>query len=514
VSYSPRHLAAVETGLAGRSTLDARRFVAAGQAVLPYLPVAALIVAYVLRFSLLSVQVYDGYGAPGFDMAIPDQGVWLLSRFHVPFSTVMGRDFFADHTSFVFLLAVPLYWLYPRAQTLLVLQSCLLAAAAIPIFLLARRRVGGAALPTLLAAAYLLNPALQNGNLEQVHVEGFTVFFLSLAIYAAVESKGRLLALSAIGLLLCKEDTALFVVPLALWVFWRRNRKWGVRLFAGAVAAAAAESGFIYAVLGQLTAHGGRLPFGGLGGTIRNALLHPGRVYAFLRSGGRPFYVWQMVSSAGLVFLLAPEIAALGALALAVNLLSTFGYEHQIIYHYSLPLVPVLAMAAVFAVATLSTPARRYLATGLVVAVAFTSCVFWGLAPFSRQVYPHSNPNTPQVQAINEVLRLVPAHAVVSAYYPYVAHLDHRTRIYEWPTPFHAAYWALYHQEGQRLPFANQVQYLVLPVDLSLADRETMAAIANQYALIGEAGGVDVYQRIVDKGVAGGSRIRRPPGSG
>ncbi len=105
-------------------------------------------------------------------------------------------------------------------------------------------------MPTLLVAAYLLNPALQNGNLEQVHVECFTVFFLSLAIYAAVESKGGLLAVAATGLLLCKEDTALLVIPLAVWVFWRRNRKWGVRLFVGAVAAAAADSGFIYASAG------------------------------------------------------------------------------------------------------------------------------------------------------------------------------------------------------------------------------------------------------------------------
>jgi uncharacterized membrane protein len=494
VSYSPRHLAVVETGPGPRGW-QARRVVAAGKAVLPYLPVAVLIVAYALRFGLLSVQVYDGYGSPGFDMAIPDQGIWLLSRFHEPFSTVMGRDFFADHTSLIFLLVVPLYWIVPRAQTLLVLQSCLIAVAAIPIFLLARRRVGGTLLPTLLAAAYLLNPALQNGNLEQVHVECFTVFFVSLAVYAAVESKGRLLAIAAIGLLLCKEDAALLVVPLAIWVFWRRNRRWGVYLFAGAATAAVVASGFIYAVLGQLTAHGGRLPFGGVGGTVRTLFLRPGRMYDFLKSEGRPFYVWQMLSSAGLVFLLAPEIAALGLLVLAVNVLSTFYYEHQILYHYSMPLVPVLALGTVFAIGTLSTTGRRYLASGVVVAAAFTSCVFWGLAPFSRQSYPHTDPHSAQVAAIDSVLRLVPANAVVSAYYPYVAHLDHRTRIYQWPTPFRAEYWGLYRQEGQRLPFAGEIQYLVVPADLSPSDQEVMDLIAKQYVAIGQEGGVVVYRR-------------------
>jgi uncharacterized membrane protein len=464
--------------------------------LLPYLPIVALVSVYAVRFGLLSVQVYDGYAAPGFDMAIPDQGVWLLSRFHVPFSTVIGRDFFADHTSFIFLAAVPLYWFYPRAQGLLVLQSCLVAAAAIPIYLLARRRVGGVLLATLLAAAYLLNPALQNGNLEQVHVEGFTVLFLSLAIYAAIESKGRLLAVAAVGLLLCKEDTALLVVPLAAWVFWRRNRTWGLRLFAGAVVAAVAESAFIYGLLGQVTAHGGRLPFGGVGGVVRTAFLRPARLYDYLKADKRPFYVWQMVYSAGLVLLLAPEIAAIGLLVLGVNVISSFGYEHQIVYHYSMPLVPVLAMGTVFAVSKLATPFRRYVATGVVFGAALWACALWGLAPFSRQTYPHWSPSSPQVLAINSVLRRVPPHAVVAAYYPYVAHLDHRTRIYEWPTPFRAAYWGTYQQEGKRLPFADQVQYLVLPSVLTGSDEAVFTSIAKHYNAIAEDGGVTVYRRL------------------
>jgi hypothetical protein len=160
-----------------------------------------------------------------------------------------------------------------------------------------------------------------------------------------------------------------------------------------------------------------------------------------------------------------------------------------------MPTVVVLALGTVFAIGALSTAFRRYLATTMVFVAAFVSCVFWGLAPFSRQSYPHANPSGPQVLAINSLLRTVPANAVVSAYYPYVAHLDHRTRIYQWPTPFRAEYWGLYRQEGQRLPFANQVQYLVLPVDLSASDQQLLASISKQYVAIGRQGGVVVYRR-------------------
>lgn len=202
----------------------------------PHLPVAMLIGAYTLHFARLSVAVHDGYGTPGYDMGIFDQGVWLLSRFHAPFVTVMGRNLFGDHTSFILLLAVPLYWIWPRPQTLLVLQTLLIAGAAIPIYLMGRRTTGSITLATGFAAAYLLNPALQNGNLEQFHPESFLVLSVSVAIYAAFESKGRLLAIAVVASLLVKEDTALLMVPLGIWVLWRRNRKWGAWIIAGSIA--------------------------------------------------------------------------------------------------------------------------------------------------------------------------------------------------------------------------------------------------------------------------------------
>ncbi len=470
----------------------------AGLRRLVHLPVAVLIGAYVLWFGHLSVAVHDGYGTPGYDMGIFDQGVWLLSRFHAPFVTVMGRNLFGDHTSFILLLAVPLYWIWPHAQTLLVLQTCLLAAAAVPVYLLALRRSASVLIATGLAAAYLLNPALQNGNLEQFHPEAFLVLSVAVAIYAAVESKPMLLAVGVVASLLVKEDAAVFMVPLAVWVYFRRDRKWGVRIGLGAVAwTVFAYTVVINSLLGTMSFYANRIPFGGLGGLVTTPLAHPVRFWRYVRSAGRLFYLWQMGAAFGFGFLIAPELAAIGVLGVAENVLSTFPYMHQILYHYSMATVSVLALGTVFAVVSLSPGVRRYLVTGVVVVAAFVSCLYWGLAPFSRQTYPHMSPSSPQVHAINAVLRDVPPHAIVSAYYPFVAHLDHRTQIYQWPTPFAAQYWALYTQEGERLPFADTVQYVVLPApaDLSPPDQTVWKSISHQFVAVGHGGGVVVYRR-------------------
>jgi uncharacterized membrane protein len=471
-------------------TIDARR-------VLPHLPIAALVVAYALRFSLLSVSVYDGYGDPPFDMALFDQGIWLLSRFHAPFVTVMGRDLFGDHTAFILLLVVPLYWVFPHAQLLLVLQSCLLASAAIPIYLLARKRLDSTLLATALAATYLLNPALQNGNLEQFHPEAFLVLGVTLALYAAVEWHPKLLIASVVACMLVKQDTGFLIIPLTLWVAWRRNLRLGL-----AMAAACAFYTFlafeviIFAFLGTTSFQADRIPFGGTGGLLRTAIHHPGTLWNYARSDGRPFYLWQLGFSVGWGFLLAPELAAVAILTLLENGLSAFPYQHQIIYHYSMAIAPVFVIGTVFAIAAQASVRRRQVVTGVVFLAALWSCVLWGLAPFSQNTYAHQSPHSAEVADINAALRSLPANAVVSAWYPYVAHIDHRVRIYMWPTPFSASYWGLYTQEGQRLPFASEIQYIVLPTTLVASDEKVLASIASQYRVIDTVGDVRVYEKV------------------
>jgi uncharacterized membrane protein len=464
----------------------------------PHLPVAALILVYAVRFGLLSIQAQDGYADPGFDMGIFDQGMWLLSRFHAPYVTVIGRNLFGDHTSFILLLAVPLYWIWPESQTLLVLQACLIAAAAVPIYMLARKRTGSTVVGTALAAAYLLNPALQRDNLEQFHPEAFLVLAVAVAIYAAVEWHPRVLVVAVVACLLVKEDTALLMVPLGVWIALRRNRKWGLTIAAASIAYGLLATQVVIRVLiGTTSFRADRIPFGGLGGLLAAPILHAGKFWNYVRSGYKPFYLWQLGASYGWMFVVAPEVALIAIGTLAENALSTFPYMQQIQYHYSLPLVAVLGMGTVWAVSRLRVHGLRLAAATVVALAALCSCYFWGLAPFSRDpVYPHLAPNDPTTLAINQTLKNVPPDAVISVDYPYVSHLDHRTRVYQWPTPFRATYWDVYRQEGQRLQFADQIQYLVIPLALDPTDQPVFDSISSQFRLVSSGGGVGVYRRV------------------
>ena len=76
----------------------------------PTLLVWTVVALYATYFSVRTVGVHRGLGTSAYDFALYDQGIWLISRGDTPFVTLMGRNLFGDHSSFILLLLVPFYW--------------------------------------------------------------------------------------------------------------------------------------------------------------------------------------------------------------------------------------------------------------------------------------------------------------------------------------------------------------------------------------------------------------------
>jgi hypothetical protein len=208
---------------------------------------------------------------------------------------------------------------------------------------------------------------------------------------------------------------------------------------------------------------------------------------------GRPFYTWQMVAPTGLMFFIAPEVAATMLLVLGENVVSTFGYQHQIAYHYSMVILPTLWMGTVYAISKLKTPRWRTIAISIVGVSALWSSYLWGAFPFNT-TYGHWSPSSPEVAQINQVKDKVPPNATIATYYSYAPHLDHRKRIYMWPTPFHAVYWNTFRQEGECLPIANDVQYVMLPKPLS-DNVPVWDAIKDHFQVVAQSDNSALYKR-------------------
>ena len=458
---------------------------------------AMAILIYVWIFSYWTMRNHDGFATWAFDLGIYDQGLWLLSRFKSPFITIMGRNLFGDHTSFILLPLAPFYWVFPSAKVILFAQAAALGGAALPAFLLAREKLRHELLALGIAVAYLLQPAVGYANFEQFHPDVFEVPLALFAFWFMVKKRWVGYFVCVGGLLLVKEDVGLLTCALGVYVALKHDRRVGLTTIGISVLYFAAAFWWILPALnGVGTLNQWRIPFGGPSGVVRTAILEPGKLLSYLTSDGRPWYVWQLLAPMGLLAVLAPSVALIAIGPMASNVLSTFWYQYHIQYHYTTLIVPVVVVATIFAIAKARSMAVRTALVSAVVGCSLVTAYVWGPTTFSSKPAGVVDPSYPTFANLRAAIKLVPRSAVVSSHYAFVPHLDHRERIYMFPTPFKAAYWGTFRQEGQRLPEADSVEYVIVPKDVDADQEAAMEAVRRDFRVIYDAPNVLVFKRV------------------
>jgi uncharacterized membrane protein len=182
----------------------------------------ALSLIYTLIFSYVTVLKYYAFETYGWDLGIYMQIFWNTVHgkpfyYTYELSVVPSGNFLVLHFSPLILLIAPFYALFPKAETLLVLQSAALGFGAIPLYMLAKKVLNQRSIALTLATVYLLYPPLQGINWFDFHDEAFLVPFLLLAYYAIESRKIRLLYIS-VALALSTIEYAPIIVASVLLV--------------------------------------------------------------------------------------------------------------------------------------------------------------------------------------------------------------------------------------------------------------------------------------------------------
>ena len=394
----------------------------------------------------------------------------------------MGRNLFGDHTSFILILLAPIYWVAPGAGVLLGSQSLAAALGAVPVFLYARRRLGHEAIAVLLAFLFLLHPALQWTNLEDFHPDMYLVPLVMFAIYGALISKWRMYVVCVALALFVKEDVALITIPLGIWVAFRRDRVIGLATIGAPLAwALFAMLVVIGGLSGAVVPNAWRIPFGGVGGFLTEVVTRPGNVIDYLRSDQRPWYLWQLASPFAWVMVRAPDLALISGLVLATNVISNYGYQHQIDFHYSVVALPALALGTVHALGRFE--GKRRLIGGRRGGVSSVWAAYlWGPLPFARLPVAYWAADHPVAEAARYVMEPIPDDAVVSAHFALTPHLARREQIYSWPNPFSRnMYGTDISLEETRMPEADEVEYVVLRIPLSEEDAVVWDSVSSNF---------------------------------
>lgn len=181
---------------------------------------------------LLSVSIFTAMNwglwfnlrIPHGDSAMYEEHLWNLTHGKGFRSYLDQGLFLGEHIQVIHLLLIPVYLIWPSHLLLEFSESLALGFGAIPTYLLARRYSGSPIAALLVAGAYLLYFPLHYLDIA-IDLKTFRpiAFGVPLMLWAilAIERRNWWQALAA-GLLslACKEDYAIVIAPLGLWVAW------------------------------------------------------------------------------------------------------------------------------------------------------------------------------------------------------------------------------------------------------------------------------------------------------
>ena len=468
---------------------------------MPVILAIGLVIAHVVVVVHTQWDIHRGLGTSAYDIGLYDQGIWLLSRFEAPFVTLMGRNLLGDHSSLILFFLVPLYWIVPGSETLLAVQAVAISAGAIPIWWFARRRLESDWLALLIVIVWLVNPALNGGGAENFHPDSFLALLFPIALVAALSGRWRLYWIAVVLCLLVKEDVVLVMVPLAAMLAIKgERRRAALTATFSIIAALLAMFVLMRSLIGVPTRNAWRIPFGGVGGFIKEVFTNPGNVLDYLASEDRPLYWWKMLAPFAFVSFLAPEVMMVSLLVMATNTISTFWYQFHIEYHYSVVAVPALILAVVVGAARLKGKAR-HVVVALVAVTSLISSWEWSYLPFRAHPSRYWGENHPIASQGRAILRDVPDDAVISVYHALAPHAAHRRLIYQFPNPFRVVLYGPNDDlEGTRLPVADEIEFVVLPRYMETESRSDWDKVKDDFR---EYSGNQFWQVFIRKDLPG-----------
>jgi uncharacterized membrane protein len=350
---------------------------------------AALLTA--ILFGALALLRHWSFHSTASDLAVFDQVLWntIDGRFMESTLSLARCDphsFFGDHFSPVLLLILPAYVLFPRPETLLVVQTIALALGVWPVYLLARRFLPRGAQRLVWVAAYVLSAPLSFVALYDFHEITLAVAPLGFAMYFLATKRTVPMILSLLVALLAKEEVA--VIGVGFGVALALQRRWwpSAIVIVGSIGAFVVTLKFIIPAFAAGAPYQYLGRYASLGGDeaeiARTLLLDPLRALAVLGKGevGSKVVFVLSLFGPGLGLALRSRWALVTSLpTLGYLMLSDYGGFHTLHNQYGAPLVPLALGGSILGVSRLDDRWRRRVTRGVAASTLFFAFTFGGL---------------------------------------------------------------------------------------------------------------------------------------
>ncbi len=467
---------------------------------------------YIGLISYYAVIDHHNLGTAIYDLGIYDNAVWQTAHGHFLDCTfVKGGNHVSAHFDPIIGLVAIIYRIYMHAETLLVLQTVWLASGAIPIYLLARRRLKNEWFGALLALIYLMSPGLHGINMFDFHSLALIVPNIMWAVYLLDTGGFKRYWLVIVMLLLTREDISLICCFIGAYAILSGRTRTGLATIAASLAylyvakvhvmastdllMASDNSSYSYAYYyAEMIPHKKE----GTRGLVVTALTNPLYAAQVAFKEEKLLYFVHL-----LLPLLCVPFAAGRKLILSVYGLLFIGlasrkHVYSLHFQYSALLLPMLFAAAPDGLARVTdSPRLRALGLerarlawtlmlGMLVATLVTTVKYGVIFPntsfkagWNRLTRIPTQEMRERYARVQEIAAYIGPDAAVSVTSGIGPHMSNRRKAYHWPN-------------------TNDADFLVLNSEMKKEDQRRLKRLVDkrQFRLIDDVAGIALYQRI------------------
>ncbi len=466
----------------------------------------AIVIALIYAALTLYITVHlmhDSYNTSAFDLGIFTQDLKYTLQGKILYSTA-GQYQLAHHFSPILFLLVPIYWLFPHAQTLLVVQGLLLTLGGYLIYVLAREHNYSHRASLIMEGLFFINPLVWGVSLFDFHEIAFAIPAL-LVMFLGMKRKNVILfGLGLFVALISKEDVVItlgiFGCILMIYDYLQHKKieKISVIIFCGAILT------YGIGILVSRLFSGGESPpilsyfsnrYAYIGLPLKTAI---SMAFHTAFSIDSLFLIGAYLAPLAFLPLLSPRLVIPGLLVMLSGILSTYFGQHSELMQYPAAAIPFLFVAFMEVLPRILKNQQIQLiinkSHNRAVTYSIIFVVLISLSIISEgRIQLASLPNK-HCEAINQVISLVPDNATVTASNIIFPHLCSRTDTY------------LDAWEGEGMSTGSGIingnwgypqkdtEYVVIDTQYSPILASEIKHVSKNYTLIKNIDGVELFQ--------------------
>ncbi len=451
----------------------------------------AAIVLFVISsvyFAYYTSLEYKNFQNATFDFGIFAQMFENMATTGKALTTVersVEMSHFGVHFSPFFYLLLPGYMIFRSPVYLVWAQALAVAAGVFAVYLICKKLELSPKATLAFELIYTLYPCLFNGCFYDFHENKFLTTIILFLFYFILCDNRPIILLFSLMLLSVKEDAAIYLIVIALYVLISRKRYLNGSIMLALAVVYFATANKVVASMGSEGVMMWRLSDYFINGeqtymsVLKSIVFDVGYLIKMMFTADKfPFVIWMLLPVMFTPFA-TKKVSSLILLLpiIPINLMQSWQYQYDINYQYTYGVAALVIFLSILGISNLkSKPRLVALLMSVMMCINLSANI---LTPKINNCISAKNAYSTVADDIDDMLQEIPKDASVTAGHFIMPHLYFVKELYTVPDYYKAI---------------EQTDYFVIDTRDSTNTPEMKAVMGSDYSLIDTAGFVEVYK--------------------